>query len=342
MAENTNSEWGTPFSKFATDAIHVGQEPEQWNSMMVVPPITPSTTFKQFGPGELAEGYEYSRSGNPTRRCLEKCVAALEAAKYGLAFSSGLAATMTIINSLKSGDHIISTDDVYGGTNRYFQKIAAKFGLEFSFVDFTDISNVQKAMKPNTKVIWVETPTNPTMKVTDIRAVADVEKPSDCFIVVDNTFMSSYFQRPLLLGADIVFHSATKYMNGHSDVVMGLVATNNEEIYKKLAFLQYATGPVPSAFDCYLVNRGLKTLALRMEQHQKNAIQVAKWLESNCCVERVNYPGLPSHPQFEVMKKQATGCSGMIAFWLKGDLQNAKTFLKSLKVFTLAESLGGY
>nr|XP_009859544.1 cystathionine gamma-lyase isoform X2 [Ciona intestinalis]XP_026691709.1 cystathionine gamma-lyase isoform X1 [Ciona intestinalis] len=344
MAENKecSSSWGTPFSGFATTAIHNGQDPEQWSSMMVVPPITPSTTFKQVSPGVLTDGYDYSRGGNPTRRCLEKCVAGLEGAKYALAYSSGLAATMTIINTLKAGDHVISTDDVYGGTNRYFQKVAAKFGLEFSFVDFTNLDNVKAAIKPNTKILWVETPTNPTMKVTDIRAVADLEKPSECIIVVDNTFMSSYFQRPLLHGADIAYHSATKYMNGHSDVVMGLITTSNDELYKKLQFLQYATGPVPSAFDCYLVNRGIKTLALRMEQHQKNAIKVATWLQGHSGVEKVNYPGLPSHPQYEIMKKQATGCSGMIAFWLKGDLQTAKTFLQSLKVFILAESLGGY
>ncbi|CAK8676136.1 unnamed protein product [Clavelina lepadiformis] len=348
MSENSHTahgetpEWGKPFKSFATDAIHVGQEPEQWKSMMVVPPITMSTTFKQYGPGDHT-GYEYGRSGNPTRKCLETCVAALEGAKYGLAFASGLAATMTIINTLKAGDHVISTDDVYGGTNRYFQKIASKFGLEFSFVDFTNLDNVKNALRPNTKIVWVETPTNPTMKVTDVRGVADLIKSQEgSIMVVDNTFMSSYFQRPLNLGADIVLHSATKYMNGHSDVVMGLLATSSDEIYKKLSFLQYATGPVPSPFDCYLVNRGLKTLAVRMERHQKNAIAVATYLEQNSNVIKVKYPGLPSHPQYEIMKKQATGCSGMIAFWLKGDLKTANVFLRSLKVFTLAESLGGF
>lgn len=250
---------------------------------------------------------------------------------------------MTVINMLKTGDHVITTDDVYGGTNRYFQKVAAKFGLEFSFVDFTDMEKVKAALKPNTKMIWCETPTNPTMKVTDLRAVSDIIKDREEIIfVVDNTFMSPYFQRPLMHGAHIVMHSATKYMNGHSDVVMGLLVTERKDLYDRLYFLQYATGPVPSPFDCYLCNRGLKTLALRMEQHQKNAIKVAEFLESHKHVQRVKYAGLPSHPQYEIMKRQATGCSGMIAFWLDGDLENSKKFLSSLKVFTLAESLGGY
>nr|XP_039259657.1 cystathionine gamma-lyase-like [Styela clava] len=334
--------WLEPFKGFSTAATHAGQEPEQWNSRMVVPAITPSTTFKQFSPGEHT-GYEYSRSGNPTRTCLEKCVAALEGGKHALAFSSGLAATQIVINLLKSGDHVITTDDVYGGTNRYFQKIASKFGLEFSFVDFTNIENVKNAMKPNTKIVWCETPTNPTMKVTDIRKVAEITKQqNDCLLVVDNTFMSSYFQRPLSLGADISMHSATKYMNGHSDVVMGLLIVNDDALRDRLYFLQYATGPTPSAFDCYLVNRGLKTLALRMEKHQENAIAIAKYLEKHPLVEKVKYPGLPSHPQHEIMKKQATGCSGMVSFWMKTDLEQSKNFFKNLKIFILAESLGGY
>nr|CAB3234244.1 cystathionine gamma-lyase [Phallusia mammillata] len=345
MAENGDSKqsvWGTPFKRFATDAIHAGQEPEQWKSMMVVPPITPSTTYKQYSPGEHT-GYEYSRSGNPSRVVLEQCVAALDGAKHALAFASGLAATLTLIHTLKSGDHVVSTDDVYGGTNRYFSKIASKFGLEFSFVDFTDMKNVKAALKPNTKMVWVETPSNPTMKVTDIQAVSDViRQQGGIKLVVDNTFMSAYFQRPLLFGADVVLYSATKYMNGHSDVVMGLLSTNDEEMYKQLAFLQYATGPVPSPFDCYLVNRGLKTLAVRMEQHQKNAIAVAKFLESNPRVTKVKYPGSESHPHHHVIKKQATGCSGMIGFWMQGNLENCKNFFTHLKVFTLAESLGGY
>jgi len=335
--------WGKSFDKFATSAIHVGQDPEKWKSMMVVPPITPSTTYKQAVPGQTA-GYDYSRGGNPTRECLESCVASLEGGKYGLAFSSGLGACMTAVQMLKSGDHVVTTDDVYGGTNRYFQKVAAKFGLEFSFVDFTNMDKVKGALKPNTKMIWCETPTNPTMKVTDLKAVSNIIKESglDIIFCVDNTFMSPYFQRPLMWGADVVMHSATKYMNGHSDVVMGLLITNRKDLYDRLYFLQYATGPVPSAFDCYLCNRGLKTLAIRMEQHQKSAKKVADFLEGHKHVDRVKYAGSPSHPQYEIMKRQATGCSGMIAFWVAGNLDQCSKFLSNLKVFTLAESLGGY
>jgi len=231
--------WGKTFDKFATTAIHHGQDPEQWNCMMVVPPITTSSTFKQSTPGVTA-GYDYTRGGNPTRECLEKCVAALEGGKHGMAFSSGLAACMTAINMLKAGDHVLTTDDVYGGTNRYFQRVAKKFALEFDFVDFTSLDKVKAAIRPNTKMIWCESPTNPTMKVTDLRAVSELIKDrKDIVFVVDNTFMTPYFQRPLMLGADIVMHSATKYMNGHSDVLMGLLITNSDELYKKLQFLQF-------------------------------------------------------------------------------------------------------
>nr|CAB3234235.1 cystathionine gamma-lyase [Phallusia mammillata] len=335
--------WGQPFQKFATDAIHAGQEPEQWNSMMVVPPITVSSTYKQYSPENHA-GYKYCRIKNPSRDVLETCVAALDGAKHGLAFSSGAAATATCMQTLKTGDHIISSNDVYCGTNRYIKKIAANSGLELSFVDFTDLKDVEAALLPNTKMVWMETPTNPTMKVTDIKAVSDLvhKYNSDVKIVVDNTFMTSYFQRPLLFGADAVMYSATKYMNGHSDVVMGLLTTNDEELIKQLRFLQYAMGPVPSPFDCFLVNRGLKTLAIRMEQHQKNAIAVAKYLEVNPRVTKTVYAGSESHPQFHITKKQAIGCSGMIGFWMQGNLENCKNFFTHLKVFTLAESLGGY
>uniref|UniRef100_A0A8C8HGF2 Cystathionine gamma-lyase n=1 Tax=Oncorhynchus tshawytscha TaxID=74940 RepID=A0A8C8HGF2_ONCTS len=286
------------FKSFATEAIHVGQEPEQWKSMAVVPPISLSTTFKQYRPGDHA-GFEYSRSGNPTRNCLEKAVAALDGAKHCLALASGLAATMTISHMLKAGDGIVCMNDVYGGTNRYFRKIAAEVGLVVSFADCTKIELLQAALKPNTK-------------------------------------------RPLALGADICMYSATKYMNGHSDVVMGLVSVNREDLYDRLRFLQNALGAVPSPFDCYLCNRGLKTLHLRMRQHFKNALAAAKFLEADPRVDRVIFPGLPSHPQHELMKKQCTGCPGMIAFYIKGNLENATMFLSNLKLFALAESLGGY
>uniref|UniRef100_A0A8C8HFQ0 Cystathionine gamma-lyase n=1 Tax=Oncorhynchus tshawytscha TaxID=74940 RepID=A0A8C8HFQ0_ONCTS len=294
--------------------------------------------------GKSSRGFEYSRSGNPTRNCLEKAVAALDGAKHCLALASGLAATMTISHMLKAGDGIVCMNDVYGGTNRYFRKIAAEVGLVVSFADCTKIELLQAALKPNTKLVWIETPTNPTMKVVDIQACADVvhQQNTNTVVVVDNTFMSAYFQRPLALGADICMYSATKYMNGHSDVVMGLVSVNREDLYDRLRFLQNALGAVPSPFDCYLCNRGLKTLHLRMRQHFKNALAAAKFLEADPRVDRVIFPGLPSHPQHELMKKQCTGCPGMIAFYIKGNLENATMFLSNLKLFALAESLGGY
>uniref|UniRef100_A0A668AN45 Cystathionine gamma-lyase n=1 Tax=Myripristis murdjan TaxID=586833 RepID=A0A668AN45_9TELE len=333
----------TGFKSFATEAIHVGQEPEQWKSMAVVPPISLSTTFKQYGPGKHA-GFEYSRSGNPTRNCLEKAVAALDGAKYCLALASGLAATMTITHMLKAGDGVVCMDDVYGGTNRYFQRIAAEVGLEVSFADCTKPQLLKAALKPNTKLVWIETPTNPTMKVVDIKTCADLvhQHNKDIVVVVDNTFMSAYFQRPLALGADICMYSATKYMNGHSDVVMGLVSVSRDDLYERLKFLQNALGAVPSPFDCFLCNRGLKTLHLRMEQHFKNAMAAAKFLEADPRVDRVIFPGLPSHPQHELMKRQCTGCPGMITFYIKGKLEHATAFLSNLKLFAIAESLGGY
>lgn len=332
----------TPFPHFSTDAIHVGQEPEQWKSMAVVPPISTATTFKQFAPAEHA-GFEYSRSGNPTRNCLEKCIAAVEGAKYGLCYSSGLSSTMNVTHLLQTGDHIISMDDVYGGTNRYFRTCVLPLGIDVSFVDCTCIEKVEKALQPNTKMVWIETPTNPTMKLVDIEAVSKlVHSKSSAFVVVDNTFMSAYFQRPLSLGADIVMHSVTKYMNGHSDVIMGALALSDEKLHQRLRTLQNSIGAVPSPFDCYLVNRGLKTLALRMRQHMTNGLVVAHFLEKSPKVLRVVHPGLKSHPQHELAKRQMRGTSGMVSFNIKGGLTEASNFLKALKVFTLAESLGGY
>ncbi|XP_023696248.1 cystathionine gamma-lyase [Paramormyrops kingsleyae] len=331
------------FKSFATDAIHVGQEPEQWNSMAVVPPISLSTTFKQHGPGDHA-GFEYSRSGNPTRNCLERAVAALDGAKYCLSFASGLAATMNITHMLKANDGIVCMNDVYGGTNRYFSRVAAEVGLSVSFADCTQLDVLRNALKPNTKLLWIETPTNPMMKVVDIEACSKIahEYSKDIIVVVDNTFMSSYFQRPLALGADICMYSATKYMNGHSDVVMGLASVNRDDLYERLKYLQNAIGAVPSPFDCYLCNRGLKTLHLRMQQHFRNGMAAARFLEADPRVEKVIFPGLPSHPQHELMKKQCTGCPGMITFYIKGTLEHATAFLRNLKLFSLAESLGGY
>lgn len=331
-----------PYAHFSTQAIHVGQEPEQWGSRAVVPPISLATTFKQDEPGKHA-GFEYSRSGNPTRNCVEKCIAALENGKHALLFSSGLAATMVVTNLLNAGDHIISMDDVYGGTNRYFRKVAERMNIETSFVDATDVELVRASMKPNTKLVWLETPTNPMMKVVDIAAVAKVaHQQPDVIVVVDNTFMSSYFQRPLDCGADMSMHSLTKYMNGHTDVVMGAVILNDDDVAARLRFLQNAIGAVPSPFDCFLVNRGLKTLPVRMKAHMNNGLAVARWLETNPRVTKVIHPGLKSHPHYELARRQMRGYSGMVTFYIKGGEDEARRFLSSLKIFTLAESLGGF
>lgn len=327
---------------FATKAIHVGQDAEQWTSRAVVPPISMSTTFKQFGPAQHA-GFEYGRSGNPTRDVLEKCLASLDNGKYGLTFSSGLGATTTVITMLSAGDHIVAGDDLYGGTNRLLRNVAMKMNITVDFVDCTDLAKVEAAVKPNTKLFWIETPTNPLLKVIDIEAVCRVaHKFPEVVVVVDNTFLSAYLQRPLDLGADIVMYSLTKYMNGHSDVIMGAAIMRDEALYEKLKFLQNAAGIVPSPFDCYLVNRSLKTLALRMERHKSNSLAVAKFLEKHPKVERVLHPGLPSHPQHELAKKQTYGHSGIMSFYIKGGIEESTVLLKALEVFTLAESLGGY
>ncbi|XP_062536737.1 cystathionine gamma-lyase [Armigeres subalbatus] len=327
---------------FATKAIHVGQDAEQWKSRAVVPPISMSTTFKQFGPAKHS-GYEYGRSGNPTRDVLERCLASLDNGKYGLTFSSGLGVTTTVITMLKAGDHIVAGDDLYGGTNRLLRQVAMKMNIEVDFVDCTNLAKIEAAIKPNTKLFWIESPTNPLLKVIDIEAVCKVaHKHPGVVVVVDNTFLSAYLQRPLELGADVVMYSLTKYMNGHSDVIMGAAVMNDEALYEKLKFLQNAAGIVPSPFDCYLVNRSLKTLAIRMERHKSNSLAIAKYLETNPKVERVLHPGLLSHPQHELAKRQCYGHSGIMSFYLKGGLNESTVFLQSLEVFTLAESLGGY
>ncbi|CAG9857499.1 unnamed protein product [Phyllotreta striolata] len=331
-----------PFPKgFSTSAIHHAQEPEQWDSMAVVTPMVSSTTFKQHGPADFKK-FEYGRSGNPTRDVLEKVLAKLDNADYGLTFSSGLGANTAIASLLNSGDNIIVGDDVYGGTNRLFNSVFSKFNLDITLVDLVDIRNLEKAIKPNTKLIWLETPTNPTLKVVDIRAAAAIAKAKNILLAVDNTFLTPYLQRPLELGADLAVYSLTKYMNGHSDVIMGSIATNDKALYDKLKFLQNAMGIVPSPFDCYQVNRSLKTLAIRMKQHQANGMCVAKYLEAHPLVEKVLHPGLRSHPQHELFRKQTCGHSGIFSFVLKGSLEQSKKFLSSLEVFTLAESLGGY
>ncbi|KAJ9580196.1 hypothetical protein L9F63_004139 [Diploptera punctata] len=326
---------------FATKAIHIGQEPEKWNSMAVVPPITLATTFKQDAPAQH-RGYEYGRSGNPSRSVLEECLASLDNAKYGMCFSSGLGASTAIIHIFNAGDHMISVDDLYGGTYRYFSKVAARMNIETTYIDATDLKNVEEAIKPNTKLMWVETPTNPLLKVIDIKKIAQIVHKHNILLAVDNTFLTSYFQRPLELGADIAVYSLTKYMNGHSDVIMGAVTTSNEDVHNRLRFLQNALGIVPSPFDCYLINRSLKTLHLRMDGHMRNSLAVARYLEEHPLVEKVLHPGLPSHPQHELAKSQCYGHSGILSFYIKGGLEESSKFLSSLKVFTLAESLGGF
>jgi len=339
MSQNQKAEI-PPFKSFGTTAIHEGQPPDPQTGAVMVP-ISLSTTFAQESPGVL-KGYDYSRSGNPTRTAYETCIAALEGGKYGLSFASGLATTTTILASLSAGDHVISVDDVYGGTQRLFRRVCApNTGIQFSLVDFTSESAYTSAFTPKTKLVWLETPTNPTLKVSDIKKTCEIAHKHGAIVVVDNTFLTPYFQRPLSLGADIVMHSVTKYINGHSDVVGGILVTNNEELFNKLKFLQNAIGAVPSPFDCFMVMRGIKTLHVRMREHEKNAFAIARFLEKHSKVEKVHYPGLPSHPQHEIAKKQQTGFGGMITFWLKGGLEQSKQFLENLNIFACAESLGG-
>jgi cystathionine gamma-lyase len=324
---------------FGTKAIHAGQPPDVQTGAVCVP-ISLATTFVQTSPGQHL-GYDYSRSGNPTRAAFEACVAALENGTYGLAFSSGLGATTTITNMLKSGDHIISSDDVYGGTNRYFSRVALPSnGITTSLIDINKEGEIEKHITPKTRMIWMETPTNPTLKISDIKATSVIAKKHGLLLVVDNTFMSPYFQKPLELGADIVVHSVTKYLNGHSDVVMGILVTNQQDLFTRLKFLQNAIGAVPAPFDCYMAMRGLKTLHIRMREHAKNAAVVAEFLEKHPAVEKVIYPGLKSHPQHELAKTQMSGFGGMITFFMKGGLKESRLFLEKLKLFALAESLG--
>ncbi len=325
--------------KFNTRAIHAGQSPDPTTGAIMTP-VYLTSTYVQKSPG-VHQGWEYSRTHNPTRKAYEDCLANLESAKYGFAFASGCAATTTILHLLKQGDHVIAMDDMYGGTYRLFDKVLRNNGFEFSFLDLTHTENFVKAIKPNTKMVWLETPTNPTLKLTDIAAIAAIAKQKNILVVVDNTFMSPYFQRPLELGADIVVHSATKYIGGHSDMVGGVAATSSQPIAERLAFLSNSMGGVQGAFDSFLALRSLKTLPLRMKAHAENAIKVAEYLQTHALVEKTVYPGLKSHPQFELAKKQMHGFGGMITFFIKGGLAASKKFLESVQVFALAESLGG-
>ncbi|MFQ6060343.1 MAG: cystathionine gamma-synthase [Thermoplasmata archaeon] len=330
--------------RFATKAIHVGEEPDlgEGGSGDIVMPIHVAATFARKDIDKPTGGYEYSRTGNPTRNALEKRLATLENAKFGLAFASGMAAEATIMLSLlRKGDHIIAFDDLYGGTRRLFNETLSNFGLEFTYVDARYPENIEKAVEGNTRMIWLETPTNPLIKMCDIERVSEVAREKDIITVVDNTFMSPYFQNPLDLGADVALHSTTKYLGGHSDVVGGAIMLSTEEFYDKLRFNQNSIGAVPSPFDCFLVLRGIKTLAVRMERHNQNAQEIAECLETHPKVRRAIYPGLESHPQHELAKKQMSGFGGILSFELDGGLNEVKRFLRQVKIFALAESLGG-
>lgn len=328
--------------KFATKAIHVGNEPnlKDGGSGDVVIPIHLSTTFARRKVDKPTAGYDYSRSGNPTRYALEKNLASLENGKYGFAFSSGLAAITNVLLLLQKGDHILSIDDVYGGTRRLFKQVFEQFGLSFSFVDFVRGEDLKNHIKDNTRMIWIETPTNPLLKIVDILSVCKFAKIRKITTVVDNTFASPYFQKPLDLGADIVLHSMTKYIGGHSDVVAGCVMLNEDKIAARLKFLQNAVGAILSPFDSFQVLKGIKTLALRMKKHEENAQKVVKFLKNHSKVKTVYYPGLPSHSGYEIAKKQMTGFSGMLSFELSGDYRQTIKFLESLKIISIAESLG--
>jgi len=325
----------------ATLAIHGGQAPDP-STGAVMPPIYATSTYAQSSPGEH-QGFEYSRTHNPTRFAYERCVAALEGGTRGFAFASGMAATSTVIELLDSGDHVVAMDDLYGGSYRLFERVRRRSAaLDFSFVDLTDLAAFEAAITPKTKMVWIETPTNPMLKIVDIAAVAGVARKHGLIVVVDNTFASPLLQRPLALGADIVVHSATKYLNGHSDMVGGMaVVGDNDDLAERMAFLQNSIGGVQGPFDSFLALRGLKTLPLRMRAHCDNAMALAQWLEQHPAVEKVIYPGLPSHPQHALAKRQMSGFGGIVSIVLKGGFEAAKRLCERTELFTLAESLGG-
>jgi len=330
---------GAMTMKFSTKAIHAGQQPDPTTGA-IMPPIFQTATYAQNGLGDH-KGYEYSRSHNPTRTALQECIAALEDGKFGLAFASGMAAETAILSLLSAGDHLVACDDLYGGSYRIFERVMRRYNVETSYVPAGNIAAYEQAIRPNTKLIWLETPTNPLLRLIDIQAVAEIAHRHNILVVVDNTFASPYFQQPLKLGADIVVHSTTKYINGHSDVIGGALVLNNEEAYESMKFYENAAGNVPSPFDAWLVLRGIKTLAVRMRQHDENARAVAKFLAEHPRVEKVYYPGLPSHPDYELAKRQMSGFGGMVSFQFKGVYADVDKLVRRFKVFSLAESLGG-
>jgi cystathionine gamma-lyase len=327
--------------KFATRAIHAGQQPDP-STGAIMQPIYATSTYVQKSPG-VHQGYEYSRTQNPTRQALERCVADLESGRFGFAFSSGMAATATILELVDSGSHVIAMDDIYGGTTRLFERVRRRSaGLDFSFVDLSDPANLEAAIRDDTRLIWIESPSNPLLKLVDFEAVVGLARDRGILVVADNTFATPYLQRPLETGCDIVMHSVTKFLNGHSDMVGGIAVTASDELAEKLAFLQNSIGSVQGPFDSFLALRGLKTLAVRMERHCRNAAAIAEWLENDERVDSVLYPGLESHPQHSLAQQQMGGVGGgIVTFFIKGGLDEARSFLERCEVFALAESLGG-
>ena len=326
--------WG-----FETRAIHVGQEADPTTGATIVP-VYQTSTYTQIDLGEH-RGFDYSRTSNPTRKALETCLASLEGARHGLAFASGVAATDAVLRLLSAGDHVVVAEDVYGGTYRLFERVLTRFGLTFTWVDARDLACVRAAIRPETRLVWAETPTNPLLRLVDLEALAALCREQAVLLAVDNTFASPYLQQPLSFGADLVVHSTTKYLGGHSDVVGGAVVTNREDLASELRFLQNSTGAIPGPHDAWLTLRGIKTLALRMRQHGESAMAIARHLEAHPQVEQVYYPGLASHPQHELACRQMRGFGGMVSFVVKGGLESARTVAKSLQLFSLAESLGG-
>ncbi|MFL6415750.1 MAG: cystathionine gamma-synthase [Bryobacteraceae bacterium] len=326
--------------QFGTRAIHAGQEPDA-STGAIMTPIYATSTYVQTSPG-VHKGFEYSRSQNPTRFAYERCIADLEGGTRGFAFASGLAAMSTVLELLNTGDHVVASDDLYGGSYRLFERVRKRSsGLEFSFIDMSDPAAVRNAMRPNTRMVWVETPSNPLLKIVDLRSVAAIAQERGVLAVADNTFASPYLQRPLEFGFDIVIHSATKYINGHSDVVGGIAVVSDPDLGERLAYLQNAIGAIAGPFDSFLALRGVKTLHLRMKQHCENAQALAGWLEKHPAVDRVIYPGLHSHPQHSLARSQMKAFGGMITAVLKGDLAKTRRMLERCEVFALAESLGG-
>ena len=325
--------------RFETKAIWVGQSADKSTGATIVP-IYQTSTFTQEEVNKH-KGYEYSRVGNPTRSALDACLASLEEGNYGLSFSSGMAAEHAILSLLRPGDHVIVPEDMYGGTYRLIKEILEPVNIKFTFTDFTDLELIRKAFLPSTKLVWIESPTNPLLKIFDIAAISELSHKKNALVVVDNTFATPYFQKPLKLGADIVVHSTTKYINGHSDIIGGAIVLDNIELYDKILLIQKTVGAVPSPFDSWLTLRGVKTLAVRMRQHEENAIKVAQFLEQQANVEEVFFPGLVNHPGHAIAKKQMTGFGGIVSFRIQGGLEECNTFFKKLKIFQLADSLGG-